>query len=115
MRNTHIDLDIAFVDARMDVIAVLRMLADTRDLHRPEHPYLAAIEAPAGWYEAHGIGPGAQVEVRPRGPRLPLECIDRLASPAAVGIETEHMVEQVVAGRDVGEHLAHVGPLGISS
>lgn len=62
MRNTHIDLDIAFVDIEHNVIAVLRMTADTDDRHRPEQPYLAAIEAPAGWYEEHGIAEGAQVE-----------------------------------------------------
>jgi uncharacterized membrane protein (UPF0127 family) len=62
MRNTHIDLDIAFVDIEHNVIAVLRMTADTENHHRPEQPYLAAIEAPAGWYEEHGIAEGAQVE-----------------------------------------------------
>ncbi len=62
MQNTHIDLDIAFVDAGREVLEVLRMEANTERIHRPAEPYLAAIEAPAGWFESHGIAAGAQVE-----------------------------------------------------
>jgi uncharacterized protein len=62
MRDTHIDLDIAFVDADHEVIEVLRMLADTDEIHYASRPYLAAIEAPAGWFGAHGIAAGAAVE-----------------------------------------------------
>lgn len=62
MRNTHIDLDIAFVNEDREVLEVLRMEANTDTIHRPADPYLAAIEAPAGWFEDHGIGPGARVE-----------------------------------------------------
>ena len=58
MRNTHIDLDIAFVGGDFVVIAILRMTADTRDLHRPDRGYMYAVEAPAGWYAANGIAPG---------------------------------------------------------
>ena len=62
MRNTHVDLDIAFIDADRQVIFITTMLADTLDVHRPGAPYLAAIETPAGWYAEHGIGVGARVE-----------------------------------------------------
>lgn len=62
MKNTHIDLDIAFVDTSMTVIAVLQMQADTETVHRPNAPYLAAIEAPKGYYASVGIGVGARVE-----------------------------------------------------
>lgn len=62
MKNTHIDLDIAFVDTSMRVIAVFQMQADTETIHRPSAPYLAAIEAPKGYYAAVGIGVGARVE-----------------------------------------------------
>ncbi|MGE3855755.1 MAG: DUF192 domain-containing protein [Dehalococcoidia bacterium] len=61
MKNTHIDLDIAFVDASMRVIHITTMRADTLDHHRPSGAYVAAIEAPAGWYAASGIAVGAQV------------------------------------------------------
>lgn len=62
MKDTHIDLDIAFVDASMTVFAVMRMKAGTETIHRPDGPYVAAIEAPAGYYAATGIREGARVE-----------------------------------------------------
>jgi uncharacterized membrane protein (UPF0127 family) len=61
MKGTHIDLDIAFVDASMKVIQVSTMKADTLDIHQPPTAYVAAIEAPAGWYAASGVAVGAQV------------------------------------------------------
>ncbi len=62
MKNTHIDLEIAFVDTSMTVITVLTMKADTETVHRPNQPYLAAIEAPVGYFSRTGIGAGAKVE-----------------------------------------------------
>jgi len=62
MKDTHIDLEIAFVDVSMKVIAVLTMRADTETVHRPSQPYLAAIEAPVGYFSRTGIGVGAKVE-----------------------------------------------------
>lgn len=62
MKNTHIDLDIAFVDSSMTVITVLQMKADTEDVHRPSRPYMAAIEAPSGYFTKTGITAGAKVE-----------------------------------------------------
>ena len=61
MKNTHIDLDIAFVDASMKVIDIQTMKADTLDEHRPATSYVAAIEAPAGWYAANGVQRDATV------------------------------------------------------
>lgn len=62
MKDTHVDLDIAFVDTSMTVIAVVQMKADTDTIHRPQQPYMAAIEAPAGYLTATGVSPGAKVE-----------------------------------------------------
>jgi len=62
MRNTHINLDAAFVDADGVIISIHHMLADTDTIHRPDRAYLAGIEAPAGWYAQHGITAGARVE-----------------------------------------------------
>ena len=62
MRNTHVDLDIAFVDANRRILLIPTMIADTEDIHRPDSPYVVAIEAPAGWYAAHGITEGDTVE-----------------------------------------------------
>ena len=61
MKDTHLDLDIAFVDAGMHVVDVRTMRADTLETHHPAGSYVAAIEAPAGWYAANGVKVGAQV------------------------------------------------------
>ena len=61
MQNTHIDLDIAFVDALQRVIDVQAMTAESRAVHEAPARYAAGIEAPAGWYAAHGVGAGATV------------------------------------------------------
>lgn len=61
MKGTHIDLDIAFIDSSMKVIHITTMRADTLDIHKPAAPYVAAVEAPAGWYAESGIAVGAQV------------------------------------------------------
>ena len=60
MKGTHIDLDIAFVDASMRVIDIQTMRAETEDLHKAPASYVAAVEAPAGWYAANGVKLGAQ-------------------------------------------------------
>lgn len=62
MKNTHIDLDIAFVDADRRILLITTMFADTEDIHRPDSPYVVAIEAPAGWYATHGVTKGDTVE-----------------------------------------------------
>ena len=62
MKNTHVDLDIAFVDADRRILFITTMYADTEDIHRPDSPYVVAIEAPAGWYAAHGVIEGDTVE-----------------------------------------------------
>lgn len=62
MKNTHIDLDIAFVDSSLTVVAVMQMKADTETVHRPSVPYLAAIEAPRGYYAAVGVREGARLQ-----------------------------------------------------
>ena len=61
MRNTHIDLDIAFVDPEGEIVFITTMTADTDDIHRPDQPYVAAIEANAGWYTEHGVEVGDTV------------------------------------------------------
>ena len=63
MRNTHIDLDIAFVGADFAIVAILRMEADTDDFHQPDRAYRYAVEAPAGWYAAHGVAAGDRMRL----------------------------------------------------
>lgn len=62
MKNTHIPLDIAFVDRDLRIIAILQMEAESEEIRRAPAPYLAAIEAPLGWYAEHGIDAGGTVE-----------------------------------------------------
>ena len=61
MKDAHLDLDIAFVDAGMHVVDVRMMRADTLETHHPAGSYVAAIEAPVGWYAANGVKVGAHV------------------------------------------------------
>lgn len=62
MRNTHIDLDIAFVSGDLRIISVHQMQAESEEIHHPGGAYLAGIEAPLGWYESNGIEAGDRVE-----------------------------------------------------
>ena len=63
MRNTHVDLDIAFVRADFVVIAIRTMQAELLDIVRPEQGFQYAVEAPAGWYAAHGIAVGDRIRL----------------------------------------------------
>ena len=63
MRNTHVDLDIAFAGADFVVIAIRTMQAESLDIVRPEQGFQYAVEAPAGWYAAHGIAAGDRMRL----------------------------------------------------
>lgn len=66
MRGTLVPLDIAFA-AGGEVVAVATMTpcaADPCPITRPGRPYDAALEVPAGWLAAQGVGPGATLRVR---------------------------------------------------
>ena len=58
MRNTHIDLDIAFVGADFEIHEIRTMVAESPEILRPAEGFQYAIEAPAGWYAANGVGEG---------------------------------------------------------
>ena len=58
MRNTHIDLDIAFVGADFEIHEIRTMVAESPEILRPAEGFQYAIEAPAGWYAANGVGVG---------------------------------------------------------
>lgn len=62
MRGTFIDLDIAFVAADGTIIEIGQMRAESEEVHHPDQPYLAGIEAPLGWYAQHGIEAGDRFE-----------------------------------------------------
>ena len=63
MKNTHIDLDIAFVEADGRVGAIKQMAAESEEYVYAGIAYNRAIEAPAGWYEANGVAVGDSVEL----------------------------------------------------
>ena len=70
MRNTHVDLAIAFVGLDDRVLAVREMEAESMEIVRPDRLYRYAIEAPSGWYAERGIADGALLRL-PRGIALP--------------------------------------------
>lgn len=59
MHDTHFDLSVAFLDANHAVINVEDMMKDTETLHFPKAPFRYALEAPLGWFAAHGVTAGA--------------------------------------------------------
>ena len=63
MKNTWIPLSIAFFDEDQICINVLDMdppIGETFIKYRSTAPALYALEVAQGWFEAHGIGRGAQ-------------------------------------------------------
>jgi uncharacterized membrane protein (UPF0127 family) len=61
MKNTHIDLDIAFIDKDLRIVSIRSMRAESEEYVYSAKPYQSAIEAPAGWYAAHGVREGDRV------------------------------------------------------
>jgi len=63
MRNTHVDLDIAFARADFVLIDIRTLQAESLEIVRPERGFQYAVEAPAGWYAAHGIVAGDRLRL----------------------------------------------------
>lgn len=61
MKNTPIDLDLAYLDARAQIVSLGTMKALTTDLHESNGPVGFAIEMPAHWFRYHRIPLGASV------------------------------------------------------
>jgi uncharacterized membrane protein (UPF0127 family) len=73
MKGTLVPLSIAYVDGDR-VVSTAEMLPCRHDPCRSypaAAPYTAAVEAPAGFFPAHGVGPGTRVRVD--GPTSPPE------------------------------------------
>ena len=63
MKNTPIDLDLAFIDGRGRIVEIRPMKAlDEETIHRSRHPALYALEMNAGWFRKHGVTVGDEVE-----------------------------------------------------
>ena len=65
MKNTHIDLDIAFIDESLRIVSIRTMRAESEEYIYSSAPYQSAIEAPAGWYAAHGVREGDRLRYIP--------------------------------------------------
>ncbi|MDT8436295.1 MAG: DUF192 domain-containing protein [Gemmatimonadota bacterium] len=62
MRNTKIPLDIGFFDRNGSLLNVERMEPRTEENTLSKAPAMYALEMNAGWFEAHGVGPGDRLE-----------------------------------------------------
>lgn len=63
MRNTYVALDVAFLNGAMQIVDIQQMEPETEEYHTSTEPAMFAVEVPQGWFEAHGIRPGAQAEI----------------------------------------------------
>ena len=59
------DLDLAYLRADGTVAQVERMQAYNEEPLFSREPVQFALEAPAGWFERHGLQPGTQVTIPP--------------------------------------------------
>lgn len=63
MKDTLIPLSIAFIAADGTIIDIQDMEPLSTDLHHSPAPYRYALEVNQGWFDDHGFGPGATVEL----------------------------------------------------
>lgn len=63
MRDTLVDLDIAFFDEDYQVLEILQMEAETLDLHDSSVPVFMALEVPGGWFAEHAVAVGSVAEI----------------------------------------------------
>lgn len=61
MRNTYVPLDIAYIGADGRVIEIKQGKPLDETPLTPGKKYLYVLEVNAGWFERHGMGPGAAV------------------------------------------------------
>lgn len=65
MRGTLVPLSIAYVDGDR-VVSTAEMTPCRKDPcpdYPPTGPYTTAVEAPAGFFPSHGVGPGARMRI----------------------------------------------------
>jgi uncharacterized membrane protein (UPF0127 family) len=58
MSNTYVSLDVAFMDANLNVVDIQQMEAQTLDYHDSRAPAMYGLEVPKGWLSAHGVRVG---------------------------------------------------------
>jgi hypothetical protein len=65
MKNTDVDMDLAYIRSDGLITQVEHMKAHDLEPVYSREPVRFALEAPAGWLEAHGVGVEARVEIPP--------------------------------------------------
>lgn len=63
MKNTYIPLDIAYLDADGTVLEIREGKPLDLTALTPKHPYRYTLEVAGGWFERHGLGEGARLEL----------------------------------------------------
>ncbi len=63
MKNTPVDLDLAYIAADGTITQVERMKAHVLDPVYSREPVRFALEVPAGWFDRHGMGVGTNVAI----------------------------------------------------
>jgi uncharacterized membrane protein (UPF0127 family) len=58
MKDTHIDLSIAFVDDDGVIVEIFDMQAESEEIRTTASSYRFALEAPLGWYAERGLAVG---------------------------------------------------------
>jgi hypothetical protein len=65
MKNTYVDLDIAYIRADGVITQIERLKAHDLTAVYSREPARFALEVPAGWFAAHGITVGAKAIIPP--------------------------------------------------
>ena len=65
MKNTPVDLDIAYIASDGTITQIERLTAHNLDAVYSREPVRFALEVPAGWFARHGVGAGTEVAIPP--------------------------------------------------
>jgi uncharacterized membrane protein (UPF0127 family) len=70
MKDTLIPLSIAFIEGEGKIVDVQDMQPRDETIHKPDEPYLYAVEANQGWFARNGIEPRSQVRLARTAPSV---------------------------------------------
>lgn len=71
MKNTWVDLDLAYIGADGVILQVERMKAHNLDSVYSREPARFVLEVPAGWFAKHGVGVGTRLTMPPEALQAP--------------------------------------------
>ena len=66
MKNTYVDLDLAFIASDGEIVQIEHPKAFDAEPVYSRQPARFALELPAGWLAAHGIGVGTRITIPPK-------------------------------------------------